>query len=63
MLVEADSGLIDGVDDDGANGELLRGERHSLQRVAQQGCAEAAVLVAVVDGEPREDRYRDRVVA
>ena len=48
MLVEADGGLIDGVDDHGANGKLLGGERHSPQRVAQQCCAEAAVLVAVV---------------
>jgi hypothetical protein len=32
------------VDHDGANGELLRGERHSPQRVLHQSRAEAAVL-------------------
>jgi hypothetical protein len=36
MLAKA-RGLIDGMDDDGANGELLRGERQPSQRVLQEG--------------------------
>ena len=63
MLVEERGGLVDGVDDDGADGELLRGECHPSQRVLQEVRAETAMLVAVVDGEASEDRDWDRVVA
>ena len=59
MLVEALGALVDRVDHDGADRELPRGERDPSQRVAEQGRAQASMLMAVVDGEPREDRHWD----
>ena len=63
MLVEAPGALVDRVDHDGADRELLGGERDPSKRVAQQGRAEASMLMPVIDGEPREDRYWDGEVA
>ncbi len=63
MLVEAPGGLVDRVHHDGADRELLRGERDPSQRVAEQGCPQASVLMAVVNRESREDRHWDGVVA
>lgn len=51
MRVEAHRALIDGVDNDRADRELLRGKYNSPERVVQQDRAETAVLVAAIDSQ------------
>ena len=62
MLVEAGGAVVDGMRDDGADGELVRGEHGSAQRVPQEEGADAASLMAAVDSEACNDRDRNREV-
>jgi len=61
--VERDGAVVDGVNDDCAHRDLVGCAPYAGECVGEQHGPEPLTLVALVDGEPREDGYRDREVA